>query len=228
MLKERETDRYVMKQDHLRVIKCLLDSGASTLSQDSIGATAMHYACKSGDMDVLNLLMSVSKRKYVLVDKSGQTPLHWAAEHGRADVVKSMILQLSVDSMPRKAGSQAEHFFGNLVKLALPRVKDKRGWLPLHVAAAAGESDCVDALLERVDVDPATTDRRGRSPLILADQNDHLACRASLRTAMAARPDSLEEDTVIQDETLRSSSTLVVSGMLVTISLFVLIAVNWW
>lgn len=228
MLKERETDRYVMKQDHLRVIKCLLDSGASTLSQDSIGATAMHYACKSGDMDVLNLLMSVSKRKYVLVDKSGQTPLHWAAEHGRADVVKSMILQLSVDSMPRKAGSQTEHFFGNLVKLALPRVKDKRGWLPLHVAAAAGESDCVDALLERVDVDPATTDRRGRSPLILADQNDHLACRASLRTAMAARPDSLEEDTVIQDETLRSSSTLVVSGMLVTISLFVLIAVNWW
>jgi len=217
-----------MKQDHLRVIQCLLDSGASTLSQDSISATAMHYACKSGDMDVLNLLMSVPKGRYVLVDRSGRIPLHWAAEHGRTEVVKAMVLQPSVDSMPRKAGSQTEHFFGKLVKLVLPTVKDKRSWLPLHVAAAAGESDCVDALLERVDVDPATTDRRGRTPLHLADHNDHLACGASLRTAMAARFDSLEGDTVIQHETLRSSGTLVVSGLLVTISLFALIAANWW
>lgn len=217
------------KRDHLDVVRCLLGNGEAPIhTQDHIGATALHYACASGHLDLIELLIGAPRRKYVLIDDLGRTPLFWAAENGESVVVKAMTSRTSSASLPSGKAAASEHFFGDFVRLTLPRCKDHQGRLPLHAAAAAGKFDAVELLLERTDIDPETTDEEGMTALDLADLNDHLDCRASLRTAIAARARVLGMNDGKQDETLTSPAFPMVSVLMAVVSLLVLCALNWW
>ncbi|KAM0722697.1 hypothetical protein Q7P37_002138 [Cladosporium fusiforme] len=239
-LNERDRGGYAMsidferrlkreKQNHLSVIGRLLgESEESIHTQDNIGATAMHYACKSGDLDVLKLLMGAPRGRYILVDNRSCTPLHWAARYGRVEVVTAMTTQSPPASTIPGIDEVNKQLFGNLVRRTLPRCKDRWGRLPLHVAAEAGNSNCLDVLLERLDIDPDTPDEEGRTSLSFANHNNHLECRASLLTAISERAHTKEERGVSQDEVPHASPFLVVSGLVAVASALILLLANWW
>lgn len=224
-----DSRQYTRKQDHLSIVRCLLGHDEMLIhAQDHIGATAMHYACASGHLDLIELLLNAPRGDDVVVDNSDRTPLFWAAEHGRTEVVKAMSLQLSAASKPKNTAVASRYLFSDFDRLNLPKHKDNRGWLPLHAAAAAGKSETVKVLLERLDIDPETADEEGRTPLCLADLNNHFDCRALLRTAIAARSHALGTKDPIQEESLTSSGFPVGSILVAAISLLVLLLLNWW
>jgi ankyrin repeat protein len=218
--------RETKKRDHLRIVRRLLRDGAIPVHlQDHIGASAMHYACASGHLDLIELLLAAPRGNYVLVDDSERTPLFWAAEHGSSEVVRALTYLSSSQVAPNPTDNAVapRYFFSELDRLILVRYKDRRGWLPLHAAAAAGKSKTVEVLLERSDVDPRITDNEGRTPLYLAELNDHFDCCALLRTAVATKTRVLETSGVVQDGTPESSGFPVVGFLVVAISLLALV-----
>ena len=81
----KERTRYLM------FIETLLEAGASLTARDRNGWTAMHFACATGDLELVQLVLKRPSGRYILVDESRRTPLHVAAESGAADIVRAMI-----------------------------------------------------------------------------------------------------------------------------------------
>jgi hypothetical protein len=89
----------------------------------------------------------------------GSSPIMVAARHGRAETVRQL----------RRAG-------------ALVNARAQNGWTPLHVAAAFGQVDVIDALAEAGgDLEVTATMRGGMTPAQLAEQMGQEAAAAKLR-----------------------------------------------
>lgn len=222
-MKQMSFLRLVAKRErHLEMVRRLLDCGASTLAQDGIGATPLHYACKARDLELVQLLLNAPMGKYVLLDNQGRSPLFWAAEHGATAIVKAMSYYANTSDVSTTLAPQSistierVYLYGDLVRYTLIKCKDNRGWLPLHAAAAAGREDMVEALLERPDVEPGALDKDGRAALWWAEENNHLGCASRIRTAW--RPQSATENT---------SGHLWASGAAIGVCIITLILVNW-
>ncbi|PNP44230.1 hypothetical protein TGAMA5MH_03836 [Trichoderma gamsii] len=139
------------------LIQALLGKGASPYAQDTLtGATPLHYACRIGIPEFVTALLKGCSGKCLEVkDNLGQTALHWAARYGKSGAVKALM-----------EWSQTEQDNKEMYGRNLPCVADKKGRLPLHLAAMKGHDDAMDVLLEYT---PAThyevEDLDGRTPL---------------------------------------------------------------
>ncbi|UKZ73815.1 hypothetical protein TrVFT333_001468 [Trichoderma virens FT-333] len=221
MFVETTADRLRRCLRQLEFVRRLLEAGASPTAQDNDGATAMHFASITDDLQLVLLILQAPFGRYVLVDNSGKTPLHWAAEHGAANVVRAMISRPSagltrrpafLERMVTKACSLLEKShevnatatttppsqvlcYSPFIRRILPYVSDRDGRRALHVAAAAGKGDVVAALLERSDLPLTRVDNVGISAMRLAEERNHLGCiskiRVALRKQRAAREYSL-------------------------------------
>lgn len=56
-----------------------------------IGINALHYACLSGNTDIVSFLIKVCQISGSDTDHKGETPLHWAARHGHLEVVTLLV-----------------------------------------------------------------------------------------------------------------------------------------
>ena len=148
--------RAVQEKDE-QMVTYLLQNGARDASCLPV---AVRHGSKAFIKQLLEHGMDINARD----DCSGHTALHWAAEHGDTDIV-SLLLQYKVDTSIRlKEGdciSQATAFhlavehghidsaFAILAVQGLSTVNlpDSNGNTPLHLAASAGQSNMVDALL---------------------------------------------------------------------------------
>ncbi|EHK22208.1 ankyrin repeat protein [Trichoderma virens Gv29-8] len=221
MFVETTADRLRRCLHQLEFVRRLLEAGASPTAQDNDGATAMHFASITDDLQLVLLILQAPFGRYVLVDNSGKTPLHWAAEHGAANVVRAMISRPSagltrrpafLERMVTKTCSLLEKShevnatatttppsqvlcYSPFIRRILPYVSDRDGRRALHVAAAAGKGDVVAALLERSDLPLTRVDNVGISAMRLAEERNHLGCiskiRVALRKQKAAREYSL-------------------------------------
>ncbi|XP_012989047.1 ankyrin repeat domain-containing protein 50 [Esox lucius] len=118
-------------------IRTLLDNGASVNQCDSTGRTLLANAAYSGNLDVVNLLIS-RRANMELEDNHGQTALTLAARQGHTKVVNCLI------------GCEA-----NI------NHTDHDGWTALRSAAWGGHSEVVSALLYAgAKVDCADADSR--------------------------------------------------------------------
>nr|XP_046151603.1 ankyrin repeat domain-containing protein 50-like [Oncorhynchus gorbuscha] len=118
-------------------IRTLLDNGASVNQCDSSGRTLLANAAYSGNLDVVNFLIS-RRANMELVDSHGQTALTLAARQGHTKVVNCLI------------GCEA-----NI------NHTDHDGWTALRSAAWGGHSEVVSALLYAgAKVDCADADSR--------------------------------------------------------------------
>ena len=75
----------------LRVLQCLLDSGAQMDLQDHQGFSAMMFAALYNQAFAASLLLDAGARQD-LRDNGGRTALHWATEAGN-DTIEQLLLE---------------------------------------------------------------------------------------------------------------------------------------
>ncbi|EPS45467.1 hypothetical protein H072_534 [Dactylellina haptotyla CBS 200.50] len=100
----------VMRQD-LRVVKYLLQHGASTEYRNEYGESAVHHAARSWGTKVnpcLEYLLEVFPDGVNEVDASGNTPLHIAAKDGCLDGVKVLLRKGAKTNVRNEEGSTPE------------------------------------------------------------------------------------------------------------------------
>ncbi|KAL8783574.1 MAG: hypothetical protein Q9195_009346 [Heterodermia aff. obscurata] len=81
------------------LVKTLLAFGANVSATDKDSKTALHLACKNGDVNVISLLLEgqVNKPRHACsididaTDKDGRTALHYGVQHVMADVAKLLV-----------------------------------------------------------------------------------------------------------------------------------------
>ncbi|GFO48838.1 ankyrin repeat domain-containing protein 39-like [Plakobranchus ocellatus] len=112
---------------------------------DKSGYTALHYASRSGHLDVCKLLISHGADVNCQTQSSKATPLHRAAYMGRTEVVK-LLLDHRADA----------------------ELIDCDGMTALHKASENGHYEAVAALVNASPSAVSVCDGRGRSPLDVA------------------------------------------------------------
>ncbi|XP_064456004.1 ankyrin repeat domain-containing protein 39-like [Ornithodoros turicata] len=119
----------------------LLQKGNDPNSQDSYGYTALHYACRQGYSQLVELLLTkgadVNKQT-----KGGATALHRAAYKGHLKCVQ-LLLDKNADSM----------------------LTDSDGKTALHKAAENGHENVCSVLLKKCPSLRNIKDQHGRTPL---------------------------------------------------------------
>lgn len=134
-------------EDHERIVEMLIERGADVHVVDGLGCNALMYAAGVADLKLVSrfLEMGVDPLRR---DHSHRTSMHWAARSGYSDII-----ELLHDSGVPVAAS------------------DKKGRLPLHIAAKMGELYAVAVLVDKMTksgLDIHKRDAEGRSPVQLA------------------------------------------------------------
>ena len=91
----------VSKPGHLEGLKMFLENQGDPLVEDSKGRLPIHYACRYGHCDVVDLLLDTASKLIESKDKHfGQTPVHFAAAGGHDEVILLLL----------KRGAKADSF----------------------------------------------------------------------------------------------------------------------
>lgn len=159
---------HVSKEGNARLVKMVLDSGrydelVNAKSED--GTTALHIASYCGYDDVVGML--IDKGADVdSKDAQGYNPLHQACAGNRPSTVSLLISRYDCDPQ--------EPSYCN-------------GWVPLHVAASWGHTDCAKVLLAlNTPVRPRTD--KDELPVDLAMNGAHVECMRLLENYQAPPP----------------------------------------
>ncbi|CAH1245295.1 ANKRD39 [Branchiostoma lanceolatum] len=123
-------------------VRGLLDRGTAANTQDSSGYTALHYASRSGHLEVCDLLLQRGADPNSQTRSGGVTPLHRAAYCGHVAVVKLL-----------------------LRKGANPAVCDGDGKNALHKSAERGHVEVSRLLLQAASDTRNVKDKRGKMPV---------------------------------------------------------------
>src|SRR5262245_2176370 len=154
------------------IVKTLLEAGADANATLKGGETVLMLAARSGNVETVKALL-VRGARHDTRERHGQTALMWAAAEGNTAVVRTLL----------EAGADKNATLDS-------------GFTPFFLAVREGRLDVVRALLSMgVDVNatmqrpganaPATADRRGTSPLMLAVMNGHFELAIALVDAGA-------------------------------------------
>ncbi len=126
---------------NLSKCKKLLEKGTNPNIRDDSGYTALHYAARSGKLDICRLLVEDYHADVNVKTREGlATPLHRAAFMGRNEVCKFLIQQ----------GARVNE-------------QDADGMTPLHKAVQQGKEETVQLLMS-CNADVGVRDKKGRTP----------------------------------------------------------------
>ena len=73
------------------MLKIILDKLPNLDLTDKCGRTALHYACKAGNLETLNILGEQEEIEVNCVTNGGKTPLMMAVEQGDPELVRSCL-----------------------------------------------------------------------------------------------------------------------------------------
>lgn len=85
------------------------------------GFTALHWAAKAGNSEMIHKLMDISRERGAYIDinskaHGGYTPLHIAAIHGHTEVIRSLLVGYGANVNERdNDGKKAYHYLGESV-----------------------------------------------------------------------------------------------------------------
>ena len=78
---------YAASLKKTKIVGMLRTLGADFNIQDSVGRTALHYACKGGDVPTVEEFFKVSGIDYDLPTRGGETPLMFAVMSGHIEII---------------------------------------------------------------------------------------------------------------------------------------------
>jgi ankyrin repeat protein len=136
---------------HTKIVRLLLEKGASPQVTSKHGSTPVHAACDKGHTDIARLLLD----KGGLINAKnlgGMTALHHAA-YNDFSVTAAMLLDMGADM----------------------GIKDTYGRTPLHLASRQGSVTVACMLLEN-GANPSPKDAEGHTPLNVAADSQTAAC----------------------------------------------------
>lgn len=136
------------RRGHPEACKALLDHGVNVgITETTHRMTPLHLAALHGHWAVCELLLK--RGAMSTADDRGVTPLHFAAGQGNAAIC-ALLLEAGAD----------------------PHAVDKRGWTPLHEAAALWGTVAVIDVLVKAGARPDAKDKEGQTPEGLARCDD--------------------------------------------------------
>lgn len=145
-------DRYfdplheAIRQKDVKMVEWLLDLGCPVMAVDSSspGETAMHTACREGNLAMCKLLYARDARLATTMSFVCETPLMIACANGHLEIVKWLVLDcgVKVDEEPKLPADAKNRVIGmrNLF------IQDEN--LPLFQAAFYGHYDIADWLVD--------------------------------------------------------------------------------
>lgn len=164
-------------------VRALLTSGEDVNAAQGDGMTALHWAARRGDLDVVKMLLAAGANVRATTRLGNYTPLLMASQTGHAAVIEALAA----------AGADA-------------KAPTASGVTPLMLAAASGQPDAVKVLVARgADVNAAEPNR-GETALMFAAANRRaetvralIAAKANVNAAskvvsLKAAPPSAEEE----------------------------------
>ncbi|KAI4209658.1 MAG: hypothetical protein LQ351_007412 [Letrouitia transgressa] len=104
------------ENNHLNIVKLLMDHGAEPHARSDGGWTALHNAADKGHCEVASFLLNRNADVNAMTS-SGMTALHWSARNGHADMVELLLQQNGVkkngkdsfDSTPMLGAAEKGH-----------------------------------------------------------------------------------------------------------------------
>lgn len=157
------------QKDDSREVRVLLGLGAHPNLTEKDGTSALHYAAKSGNADMLDALLEHPRIILDARDDQGTTPLMEAARHGKISAIEKLAGR----------GAQIEAVDGSFRT-------------PLMLAAFAGKADAVRALLKRGAAPNAKSEKGGYTAL-------HYAVVRSNHAAVVALVEGGADGTIPND-----------------------------
>jgi uncharacterized protein len=152
-----------MRGDRASVL-ALIKQGADVNAPQGDGVTALHWAARTADAELVQALVAAGANTGVRTAFGAYTPLHLAAERGSAPIVAALLA----------AGAAAD-------------AKTSTGATPLMFAAASGDTAAIAALIDAgANLNAEETDRL-QTPLIFAAAADRLDA-VKLLIARGANP----------------------------------------
>ncbi|CAH1397491.1 unnamed protein product [Nezara viridula] len=140
---------YACENDHVEVVKLILNSTSIKSPADINGTTPLHIACRKGLLPIAKLLLSDPPAAVNQADNSGYTALHLAAMNGSLEIAE-LLLTLNADKEAKTLDFKT----------------------PLHIAAREGHEDIVRILL-REGAEKDAADINGMTPLHFAARERH-------------------------------------------------------
>mmetsp|Transcript_16500 Transcript_16500/g.25679 ORF Transcript_16500/g.25679 Transcript_16500/m.25679 type:complete len:131 (-) Transcript_16500:264-656(-) len=88
----------------------LIDRGFDISAKDTTGSNALHYACISGNIEIVNLFIAIDPNIDFNVEANNKcAPFHLACLSGNVELVK-LLLSRDVDITKTKNGKTALHY----------------------------------------------------------------------------------------------------------------------
>ena len=167
---------------HTHVFKCLIDEFSySPVTKGFKGRTAIHHACESENLELVEILLTKYNLNPFSVDDDGNTPLHIAASAGREKVVNMLITKYKCPVDCRNNSKQTPlHYACNKGHLSVVRMlvsehkadlnsRNENNNTPLHHAAFIRHTNIVKCLIDEFSCSPDTKGCEGMTVI-------HAAC----------------------------------------------------
>jgi len=153
-----ETALYIaINMRYWRVALLLLAHGANVNAKTKCGETPLHLVSAAGSQEFFVTLLDAGA-DVTATTNNGLTAMHLAAKGGHVlfvqvlvDKIWSLVRPLWAAAARRDRGSPTHRLTGDalwLITRQLLNPRDKKGWTPLHYAAAEGHASTVARLLE--------------------------------------------------------------------------------
>ena len=160
-------------------LRKLAEEGISMELRDREGRTLLHIACTSGDMKIIDFLLSQNV-PINPVDFTGNTPLLLAIQKDFIRIAEKLIekgglVKGSTDNLAHTLCNAA--IMGNTYKVRLLidarvnlNIRDYQGRTVAHAATLANKIDIIELLQTRTEFNFETKDSLGFTPLMIADK----------------------------------------------------------
>ncbi|KAJ5098799.1 hypothetical protein N7532_005800 [Penicillium argentinense] len=190
-----------------QIVESLLNANPKlAFTKDDDDRLAIHWAVAYNRLPVVEQLVSVKNFDPDVEDGSGWTPLMIASslKNAEGDQILDLLLRKGADvSVKSSSGQNALHFASSKANITTvrtliankcsARVKDVRGQLPLHRAAAVGSVPILQNLLEEGKSPVNATDGDGMTALHHAISEGH-GDAAILLLKSGAEPEKRDGD----------------------------------